>query len=59
MKETIYIVSKATIYDSDLEMWGTKVGTEGKQMPLLLTAWGITESHSRTLAEHIVNSLKN
>ena len=59
MKETIYIVSRATVYDSDLEMFGTKAGIKDKSMPLLFTAWGTTAEESKLRAEMLIEKLKN
>lgn len=48
-----YIISPVTVYDDEQEQWATKVGIEGKTMPLHYTVWGQTEQHSRERAERL------
>jgi len=45
-----YIVSPHTFFDADENLWFTKMGIEGKNMPLHYTVWGKTESESRERA---------
>lgn len=48
-----YIISPVTVYDDEQELWATKVGIEGKTMPLHYTVWGQTEQQSRERAERL------
>jgi len=48
-----YIISPVTLYDKEQESWATKVGIEGKTMPLHYTVWGITKDISRERAERL------
>jgi len=57
MKE--YIVSPVTVYDDDNQLWGTKVGCNGKDMPLLCVAYGKTEEKGRAEAEKIASLYSN
>ena len=58
MKEIKYIISPVTLYDNDLEMYSTKVGYEGKNMPLLYSVWGNSEQESRVRAALLIDNLK-
>lgn len=42
-----------TLYDSDMELWETKIGTT-KGMVLLYSAWGKTEQESKNRANKLV-----
>ena len=42
-----YILSDHTIFDEDEQLYFTKMGVEGKNMPLHYTVWGITPEQSR------------
>jgi len=59
MKETNYIISPISTYDDDLEMFSTKIGQKGKDMPLLYSTWGKTELESRVRAELLIDNLLN
>ena len=52
-----YIISPVTSYDQDEELWFTKVGTNGKDMPLLFISAGKTEEASRENANKLVELL--
>ena len=52
-----YIISPVTSYDQDEELWFTKVGTDGKGMPLLFICAGKTEEESRGRAEKLITLL--
>jgi hypothetical protein len=45
-----------TIYDSDMILWETKVGT-GSKMTLLYSVWGKTEAESKERADFLVKIL--
>lgn len=45
-----YTISPHTLYDADEELYFTKMGIEGKNMPIHYTVWGKTESESRQRA---------
>jgi hypothetical protein len=45
-----YIVSPVTLYDDEQEQFCTKLGVEGKTMPLHYTVWGNSEEESRDRA---------
>jgi hypothetical protein len=46
-----FIVSPVTTFNEDEELWETKVGREGKDMPLVATFYGNTEKESKKRAE--------
>jgi hypothetical protein len=48
-----YIVSPVTLYDDEQEQFSTKLGVEGKTMPLHYTVWGTTEIESRERAARL------
>jgi len=52
-----YIISPVTSYDQDEELWFTKVGTNGRDMPLLFISAGKTPEESRERAEKIITLL--
>lgn len=52
-----YIISPITTWDEEEERWATKVGIEGKTMPLHYTVWGSTEQESRERAERLAEIL--
>jgi hypothetical protein len=54
-----YIISPVTTFDEEQELYATKVGMEGKLMPLYYIAFGNTEAHSRSRAEILVEILAN
>lgn len=53
----MYIISQISTYDNDNLLWETKIGTDEKDMPLKLSAWGKTEEESRTSASELVKIL--
>lgn len=50
---TKYIISPITTYNEETELYDTKIGVEGRNMPLHYTAHGKTESQSRERAQHL------
>ena len=52
-----YIISPVTSYDQDEELWFTKVGTNGKDMPLLFISAGKTKEESQENANRLVRLL--
>lgn len=56
-KETKYIISPITTWDDEQMLYATKLGIEGKNMPLHYTVWGKTEHESRFRAENLVEIL--
>ncbi|HRC03174.1 MAG TPA: hypothetical protein PLJ18_12025 [Niabella sp.] len=48
-----FTVSTVTTYDSDDMLYYTKIGTNGKDMPLYCIAAGKTITESRTRAEQL------
>lgn len=56
-KEQKYIISPITTYDDEQLLYATKLGIEGKNMPLHYTVWGKTEQESRERAERLAEKL--
>ena len=54
-----YIISPVTSYDQDEELWFTKVGTNGRDMPLLFISAGKTKEESQENATKLVKLLSN
>jgi len=54
-----YIISPVSSYCEDEQMWATKLGIEGKHMPLHYTVWGNTEAQSRSRAEELAEIMTN
>lgn len=52
-----YIISPITTWENDEMLWATKVGIEGKDMPLHYTVWGKTEQESRLRTERLAEIL--
>lgn len=52
-----YIISPVTLWDAEQEQFATKLGIEGRTMPLHYTVWGKTESQSRSRAEQLAEIL--
>ena len=48
-----FTISPVTFYDQDEQLFYTKMGVEGKNIPLHYTVWGKTETESRTSAEKL------
>ena len=48
-----YTISPHTLFNEDENLYFTKMGVEGKNMPLHYTVWGKTETESRTRAEQL------
>lgn len=57
MENKKYIISPVTLFDEEQELWSTKLGVEGKHMPLHYTVWGETELKSRERAERLAEIL--
>jgi len=53
-----YIISPITTFDEDDQLYYTKVGTEGKEMPLHFIAVGKTEDESKYRAAKIVHEIE-
>ena len=53
-----YLISKITTYDSDENLYFTKVGTDEKDMPLHFICAGKTESESQERAKKLVSDLE-
>jgi macrodomain Ter protein organizer (MatP/YcbG family) len=61
-----YVISPITLFDADENLYFTKMGVEGKNMPLHYTVWGKTSDESRKranqlgeiLTKHYTDSLK-
>lgn len=54
-----YIISPITTWENDEMLWATKLGIEGKNMPLHYTVWGKTELESRLRTERLAEILTN
>lgn len=54
-----YIISPITTYCEEQELFATKIGVEGKHMPLHYTVWGNSEAQSRARAEKLSEILTN
>ena len=54
-----YIISPVTTYCEEQELYATKIGIEGKHMPLHYTVWGNTEAQSRARAEKLAEIITN
>jgi len=52
-----YIISPHTLFDADENLYFTKMGIEGKNMPIHYTVWGKTESESRDRANALAEIL--
>jgi hypothetical protein len=52
-----YIISPVTLWDEEEQQFSTKLGIEGRNMPLHYTVWGKTESQSRSRAEKLAEIL--
>lgn len=52
-----YIISPITTYCEEQELFATKIGVEGKHMPLHYTVWGNSEAQSRSRAEKLAEIL--
>ena len=52
-----YKISPVILYDEDEKLFYTKVGVQGRNMPLHYTVWGMTEEECRTRAERLVEIL--
>jgi hypothetical protein len=53
-----YIISPITTLNNESELYETKVGVEGKNMPLHYTVHGKTEKESRERAERLVSIMQ-
>lgn len=56
-KEPKYIISPITTWDDEQLLWQTKLGIEGKNMPLHYTVWGKTQLESRQRTERLAEIL--
>lgn len=54
-----YIISPITTYCEEEKLYATKLGIEGKHMPLHYTVWGNTEAQSRSRAEELAEIMTN
>lgn len=52
-----YVVSTATIYDSDNELFETKIGDDTPQKNLLFSVWGKSKEESRKNADLLAEIL--
>lgn len=50
----MYIISKVTLYDSDQELWETKVGKDNANKDLTYSCWGKNKEESRDRAYNLV-----
>ena len=48
-----YTISPHTLFDENEKLYITKMGVEGKNMPLHYTVWGKTETESRERANNM------
>lgn len=48
-----YIISPHTLFDADENLWFTKMGVAGKNMPLYYTIWGKTSDECRQRANQL------
>jgi hypothetical protein len=55
--EIKYIISPITTWDDEQMLFATKLGIEGKNMPLHYTVWGKTQQESRTRTEMLAEIL--
>jgi len=53
-----FIISPVTTWDDENQLWETKVGLDGKDMPLLYSVWHKEESRSRLRAMELVECLQ-
>lgn len=52
-----YIISPITTWEDNEMLYATKLGIEGKNMPLHYTVWGKTELESRLRTEKLAEIL--
>jgi len=52
-----YIISPVTTYCEEQDLFATKLGVKGKNMPLHYTVWGKTAADSRARAERLAEIL--
>lgn len=52
-----YTISPHTLFDADEKLYFTKMGVQGKHMPLHYTTWGKTEKESRDRATQLAEIL--
>jgi len=52
-----YTISPHTLFDADENLYFTKMGIEGKNMPLHYTVWGKSETESRDRATQLAEIL--
>ena len=52
-----YIISEHTLFDAEENLYYTKMGIEGKNMPIHYTVWGSTEQESKQRANDLAQIL--
>lgn len=52
-----YTISPVTFFDEDEKLYFTKMGGDGKHMPLHYTVWGKSETESRERANSLAEIL--
>lgn len=52
-----YTISEHTLFDAEENLYFTKMGIEGKNMPLHYTVWGKSESESHQRANDLAEIL--